>query len=113
MRIISGDTTNAAELMQNRKFDILATDIPYGIQHMGGKNTRSPIETLREAANGWVRSMKPNGVLTIAFNNYTPKRDELTAVFAETGLREIETNVAHRMSESILRDVLLMQKPDQ
>ena len=113
MRVITGDTAHAPELFQNRKFDILATDIPYGIQHMGGKNSRSPIETLKDAASGWAKSLKPNGVLAIAFNSYMPKRAELVAIFAEQKLKEIETNVAHRMSGSILRDVVLMQKPDR
>lgn len=110
MRVVTGDTTKTPELLQNRKFDILATDVPYGIQHMGTANTRSPIDTLRDAAEGWTRSLKPNGVLAIAFNTYMPKRAELQSVFADQNLVEIQTNVAHRMSESILRDVLVMQK---
>ena len=112
MRVVTGDTTNAPDLLLNRKFDILATDIPYGIQHMGSKNSRSPIEAIREAADGWVRSLKPNGALAIAFNTYMPKRADLTSIFTNLGFEEVKTTVSHRMSESIVRDVLLMRKPD-
>ena len=110
MRVVTGDTTDIRSLLQNRKFDILATDIPYGIQHLGGKNTRSPLETLRAAAPSWVASLKAGGVAAIAFNSYLPKRDALAQVFTDCGLEIISTHVEHRMSESILRDVLLMRK---
>jgi len=110
LRMVTGDTGDSQSLLQNRKFDILATDIPYGIQHLGGKNTRSPLETLRAAAPAWVASIKAGGVAAIAFNSNLPKRDALSEVFTDCGLEILTTSVAHRMSESILRDVLLMRK---
>ena len=112
MKVITGDAKDAQTLLQNRKFDALATDIPYGVQHMGGKTSRSPIEGLRDAAEGWVKSLKPGGAMAIAFNSYLPKRAEILAIFEECGMEEITANVSHRMSESIVRDVLLMRKPD-
>lgn len=110
MRVVTGDTTDIKSLLQNRKFDILATDIPYGIQHLGGKNTRNPLETLRAAAPAWVATIKAGGVAAIAFNSYMPKREALSEVFTDCGLEILTTKVEHRMSESILRDVLLMRK---
>ena len=110
MRVVTGDTADVCTLLQNRKFDILATDIPYGIQHLGGKNTRSPLETLKAAAPAWLASLKAGGVAAIAFNSYLPKRDTLSEVFTDCGLEVLSTQVEHRMSESILRDVLLMRK---
>ena len=111
MRAITGDTTEAPSLLQNRKMDILVTDIPYGIQHMGGKSTRSPLETLEASADGWITTLRPGGVMAIAFNSYMPKRAELLDVYLRRGMKELPTNVSHRMSESIVRDVALMQKP--
>jgi len=110
MRVVTGETSDIGTLLQNRKFDVLATDIPYGIQHLGGKNTRNPLDTLRAAAPAWVASIKAGGVAAIAFNSYMPKRSAISDVFAECGLEILATNVEHRMSESILRDVLLMRK---
>ncbi|MDG2340224.1 MAG: hypothetical protein P8L32_03385 [Paracoccaceae bacterium] len=110
LRLITGNTVDALSILQNKRFDILATDIPYGIQHMGGKSTRSPLETLADAAQGWVSALRPDGVLAIAFNNYMPKRADLLQLYSTLGMEEIPTNVSHRMSESIVRDILLIRK---
>ena len=112
LRVITGDSTDLKPLIQNRTFDILATDIPYGIQHMGGKERRNPIETLSDATPGWAAALKPGGIMAIAFNSYMPKRPALQEVFTDQGFEVIETQLAHRMSESILRDIALFRKLD-
>jgi hypothetical protein len=48
--------------------------------------------------------------MAIAFNAYMPKRARLEQAFASTGLEIVPTGLAHRMSESILRDVLVLHK---
>lgn len=109
LRVILGDTRDTFDLTRRKPFDLLVTDVPYGVQHMGGKNTRSPLDTLKTAAPVWTQCLKPGGVMAIAFNANIPKRADLIAVFK--GLEVIETDLSHRMSESILRDVLLLRKP--
>ena len=108
--MITGNTIEAASILHNKRFDILATDVPYGIQHMGGKSTRSPLETMSDAAKGWVNALNVGGVMAIAFNNYMPKRADLVTIYTALGMEEIPTSVSHRMSESIVRDVLLLRK---
>lgn len=110
-RMISGDSTQSAELLHRKRFDILITDIPYGVQHLGGKNSRNPLDLMAACAPAWVRSLAPDGIAAIAFNTYQPKREELEALFVAEGCRVIETDLAHRMSESIVRDVLLLRAP--
>jgi len=109
MRVVIGDTLNARDLTQRKPFDLIVTDLPYGVQHMGPKGQRSVLETLQSAAPEWSRCLAPGGAMAIAFNANLPKRPELEAVF--TGLEVVQTDLAHRMSESILRDVLLLRKP--
>ena len=109
MRLIIGDTCNAHDLTQRKPFDLLVTDVPYGVQHMGGKDARSPLETLRRAAPAWAQCLAPGGVMAIAFNANIPKRAELIDAFE--GLDVMELDVSHRMSEAILRDVLLLRMP--
>ena len=109
-RIITGDSANAFDLTQRKPFDLIVTDVPYGVQHMGGKATRNPLETLQECAPGWAQCLKPGGVMVIAFNANIPKRTQLEAAFDGLGLDIVPTDFEHRMSESILRDILVMTK---
>ncbi|WP_299353035.1 hypothetical protein [uncultured Shimia sp.] len=112
VRIVTGDTVQARDLLGKRPFDLLVTDIPYGVQHMGGADgARSPLAVIQKAAAGWAACLAPGGVMAIAYNCNIPKRDEMFAAFDGLGLEVLERNVAHRMSESIVRDVLVLRKP--
>ena len=48
--------------------------------------------------------------MVLSFNHYQPSRDELAWLFTDQGLVVVGESVAHRMSESILRDVLVLKK---
>lgn len=109
-RVVVGDTTNLRDLVHRRRFDLLVSDVPYGVQHMGGATKRSPIEVLRVAAPGWADSLVAGGALAVAYNAYLPKPEDLRAAFDGLGLDLVDRRMAHRMSESILRDVLVMRK---
>lgn len=110
-KIVTGDTVHLPDLLGRKPFDLLVTDIPYGVQHMGGADgARSPLAVIQAAAPGWAQAMAPGGVMAIAYNRNIPKRAEMIAAFDGLGLDIIDRDVAHRMSESILRDVLLLRK---
>lgn len=110
LRAITGDTTSLGVLVHRKTFDLIVSDIPYGIQHMGAKDKRNPTELVQTAAAGWASCLAPDGMMAIAFNSYMPKRDILEAAFFKAGLKPVETRFQHRMSESILRDVLLLKR---
>lgn len=110
LRLIIGDTTETASLLSGQHVNIIATDIPYGVQHRGSAGTRSPLETIQAAATGWVDSLKPGGVMVVSFNNYMPRRKQMIAAFEDLPVDPVETQLQHRMSESIVRDVLVLRK---
>ncbi|SHI85525.1 Putative RNA methylase family UPF0020 [Shimia gijangensis] len=111
-RLVIGDTVNACDLAGRKPFDLIVTDIPYGVQHMGGADgARSPIDVIQAAAPGWAACLAPGGAMAIAYNQNIPRRPAMVAAFDGLGLEVIDRNVAHRMSESILRDVLVLRKP--
>lgn len=111
VRIVTGDTVEARTLVGRAPYDLIVTDIPYGVQHMGGPDgARSPLAVIQDAAKGWGDCLAPGGVMAIAYNRNIPKRTEMVAAFEGLGLEVIERDVAHRMSESIVRDVLLLRK---
>ena len=101
--------TGSAITFYNREINV--TDLPYGVQHFTTEKTRNPLEVIRACAPGWVECLRPGGVMVLAFNHYQPKRPQLQRVFEEQGLEAQPFSAPHRMSEAILRDVLVMQKP--
>jgi len=111
VRIVTGDTVDVRSLVGQAPFDVLVTDIPYGVQHMGGVDGgRSPLAVIQKAAKGWAECLSPGGAMAIAFNRNIPKRAEMISAFDGLDIEVIDRDVAHRMSESIVRDVLLLRR---
>jgi len=110
MRIITGDSIETSSILKGDKFDLIVTDIPYGVQHFTTEKTRNPLAVLQECAQGWSEVLKKNGVIVMAFNSYIPKRYELIAAFTDHNLEVLDFSASHRMSESIVRDVVIFKK---
>lgn len=112
-RILSlciGDSRDSPELFQKKRFHLLVADLPYGVQHRTPGKTRNPLKVLQACAPGWIESLHVGGTLTLVFNAFQPKREELVALFTEGGLLLQDFAAPHRMSESILRDLLVFKK---
>lgn len=110
MRIITGDSVETASILKGDKFDLIVSDIPYGIQHFTTEKTRNPLAVLQECAQGWSDVLKKKGVIVLSFNSYIPKRAELIAAFTDHDFEVLEFSAPHRMSESIVRDVVVLRK---
>ena len=110
MRVVAGDSVESSQLLKGEKFHLLVSDLPYGVQHFTTDKTRNPLAVLEACAQGWVESLKPGGVMVLAYNRYIPKREDLMAVFARHGMQALPFAAEHRMSESIVRDIVVMQK---
>ncbi len=100
MRMVIGDAREAH--FKKEQFDLIVSDIPYGIQHGAGPQI---LDLLEECAVAWRPRLR--GALVLAYNRNNPKRRAIADVFARNGYHVHELSVAHRMSESIVRDVLL------
>ncbi|NRB38756.1 MAG: hypothetical protein HRU20_09865 [Pseudomonadales bacterium] len=111
MKVIVGDAINANDILKGERFDLIVSDLPYGIQHFTTSNTRNPLAVLKECLPQWKASLKPGGAIVLAFNSYIPKRAELISAFAEQGLAAQDFSIPHRMSESIVRDVVVFKLP--
>ena len=109
-RLINGDSRQAGNLLNGEKFNLLISDLPYGVQHYTAEKTRNSIGLLESCAQEWSDCLKPGGVMVLAFNRYQPKRKEMVDVFTGIGLRDLEFTAPHRMSESIVRDVVVFRK---
>ncbi len=109
MRVAVGDAREADQILNNEKFDLLVCDLPYGVQHATTKNTRNPLAVIRQCVEPWKKCLKKNGAVILAYNRNNPKRDALAAVFEQGGFETGSFSAAHRMSESIVRDVIIFR----
>jgi DNA modification methylase len=110
-RFICGDSRDADKLIKNEKFDLIVSDLPYGVQHFTTDNTRNPITVIEQSIDAWKAVLKNKGTIVLAFNRYIPKRNALVAAFENQGFETAPFSAAHRMSESIVRDVVVFKRP--
>ncbi|WP_119393318.1 TRM11 family SAM-dependent methyltransferase [Salinibius halmophilus] len=109
LRVVTGDARKANELFSKEKFDLIVSDIPYGVQHTTEDNTRNPIEVIQQAIPAWQAVLKKHGVMVIAFNRNNPRRAFIEKTFTDAGMQVLEFSAGHRMSESIVRDVIVIK----
>jgi 16S rRNA G966 N2-methylase RsmD len=107
LQITLGDTQHAQSFYKT-PFDILAADLPYGIQH-GAQD--GALRLVQKNAAGWKQMLRPRGALAIAFNAHTAKRDDLAEALALSGLDVLRgkgyEDMQHFVEQAVLRDVLI------
>jgi SAM-dependent methyltransferase len=116
VEVVVGDTSEAPAHFKG--VDAVVADLPYGVQHgstMGGRLSRSPLELLRAALPGWLRSLRPGGAVVLAWNLHVLDRAGLEqAVSAAGGEIVVDPAVAdftHRVDRAVQRDVAVARKP--
>ena len=110
---IAGDLADAASAHKPESFHLMASDIPYGVQHApGGKMTLEGL--LERALPAMRRALKPGGAMALSFNAYTMKRDRLVRLVSDAGLepidRECDRNLSHWVEQAVLRDFVLARR---
>ncbi|MEL6178223.1 MAG: hypothetical protein AAFS10_04685 [Myxococcota bacterium] len=111
LRLIAGDSRLTPKLLGKQRFDLIVSDLPYGIQFKGKGRRQSVLDLIEGCAQGWVASLRDGGAMVLIFNTYQPNRDALAALFTSLGCRVEAISAPHRMSESIVRDLLVLTKP--
>ncbi len=109
-KMLIGDSKNCESLLQKEKFDLIVADLPYGIQHRASQKARNPFDDLKEALPQWLKLLKEEGSIILAYNSYQPKRKEMERLMIDCKLETLPLSVRHRMSESIIRDVIVAKK---
>jgi hypothetical protein len=105
--VINADSRQP-EWCEGKRFDLVVTDLPYGIQHTGDMR-RSSMSVVEECVPGWCQSLKSGGAMVIVFNDYQTKRSQLSALFQAHGLEVQGFAAPHRMSEAIVRDLIVFK----
>ena len=109
LRMAQGDGSAIAATYGKQRFDLIVSDLPYGVQHTSN-TARNPLDILRKCAVEWGAHLSEGGAAVLAFNANNPKRKVLEDVFSDADWTIGDISAPHRMSESILRDVLVLQR---
>lgn len=110
MKAVHGDSRSVRRLFRSQPIDLIISDIPYGVQHISSGGTRNPIQIIDESISSWDEVLCTGGVIVLSFNRNLPKRKSLLEVFARKGYRDVDFSIPHRMSESIVRDVVIFER---
>ena len=121
IELIAGNSLYANKYHKKNYFDIIIGDLPYGVQHGNVTNekqsslTRNPAELLSACLPPWLEVLKPNGIIVLAWNSNVLSRKKMEQLFEEQGLGvkndEAYLQFEHRVDQSILRDIVVAQKP--
>jgi SAM-dependent methyltransferase len=113
--VVNADTVRSRDFFKPRSFHVIATDVPYGVQHGskgGGGLARSPLELIKQAAPAWAELLRPGGALGISWNTYGGGRDELAGILTSAGLDVVPyPDFEHWVDQAIVRDLMVARKP--
>lgn len=120
LEYVSGNSAYADRYFKKEQFHILAGDLPYGVQHGNISNekqsslTRNPSELLRLCLPAWKKTLRPGGIIALAWNSSVLARRDMEEIFLSEGLEPQNdppyNSLEHRVDASIVRDILLCRK---
>jgi hypothetical protein len=110
LRLAVGDSRDAETLASKRRFHLIVSDLPYGVAHTTPDGTRNPLDNIRACAPAWTNCLRKGGAMVLIFNTYQPQPEDLAQCFQDTGLTHQPFSVPHRMSESIVRDLMVFTR---
>ena len=111
LRMICGDTRDAAALLKPQSVHLIVTDAPYGVQKGTAGRQDSIGGTLSAAMAGWHSILKPGGALALSFKTYVTKRARLEEMLVRAGFCMADApSMEHWVEQAINRDVILAVK---
>jgi hypothetical protein len=112
--MFGADTLDARSFLKAGCADVIVTDAPYGVahgSHAAGMRTRGPLDLLRAAVPIWTDLLRPGGALGMSWNTHVAARSDAAKVLADAGLHVVDPpDLAHRVDQAILRDVLVARR---
>lgn len=114
---VNADTLQSAEIFKASAFDVLVTDLPYGVQHgsrQSGALSRSPLKLLAEAVGPWAKLVRPGGAIGISWNTYGGSWDDVAEILAGAGFSVMSDDAyrhfTHRVDQAITRDLIIARR---
>ncbi|MDP1820062.1 MAG: hypothetical protein Q8K58_09260 [Acidimicrobiales bacterium] len=117
--VVHDDAAAARTHLRARSIDVLACDLPYGVQHAArsaeGAVQRGPHELLEAALPVWFEVLRPGAGAALAWNLRTLPRSRLVHLLETHGFELLvpaaDERFAHRVDRAITRDVVTARRP--
>lgn len=112
LSLACADTGDSPALFRKEKADIIAADLPYGIQHAPQSGTRPELLThfLRRSLPSWKQALRPGGVIALSFNTLTLPSSVVLDELVTAGYRPVRSEVfsglSHEVEHAVVRDVI-------
>ena len=115
---LTADTTSVRDHFRQESFDLLVTDLPYGVQH-GSRNAdrglaRNPTDLLDAALPGWCAVLRPGGAMGLSWNTRVASRHDVVLRLRDHGLDVLDeapyNGYAHRVDQAIVRDLVVARR---
>lgn len=107
LAFVRGDAGAVGSFFTKKKFDVVAADLPYGIQH-GAEN--GALALVRRCLPAWLGVLRAGGVLILSFNTYTTDRGALAALVPPEQAEALPVSAEHWVEQAVMRDFLLVKK---
>ena len=117
LEIVAGNSVYADKIYKKNFFDIIAGDLPYGVQHGNvtkekqSSLTRNPSELLSACLPSWSAVLKPGGVIILSWNTNVLPVNKMRELLTSAGFLikngGAYDNFAHRVDQSITRDLII------
>lgn len=119
LTMMRADTLDSGQFLAPRSFDVLVSDVPYGVKQgsvrAGVPASRHPLELLRRAVPVWVPLLREPAAVGLSFNTHVMARDDLCALLEQAGLVVTDVGASgefeHRVDQSIHRDLVVATTP--
>ncbi len=114
--LMGGDAARFGEMVKPSSVHLIASDLPYGVQHApkekGGLSTLGRL--VARVAPGCLKALKPGGALAFSFNLNTLRRKEVEQVLANAGLHVLSegpyADFSHWVEQAVERDIVIARK---
>lgn len=106
------DTGLVPSLFRRSKAQVLAADLPYGVQHAPATGGRPEplIPFLKRALPAWKSALASGGALALSFNTLTLPTAEIKNLVAAAGLTLVESErtecLTHTVEQAVVRNVI-------
>ena len=116
VQVFRAETSQSPQLFSGKRFDVIAGDLPYGVQHSskktsakGSASNRSPEQLVTDSIARWAKLLAKNGAIALSWNVLTMERATLAGLLTNSGLDVVEhpESFEHVVDRQITRDVIV------
>ena len=112
LTLACADTAESPVLFRRDRAHIIATDLPYGIQHapQAGAKPESLQHFLSRVLPAWKQALYPGGTLAVSFNTLTLPTDRVKDTLVQSGFKlprnDLFGCLRHDVEHAVVRDVV-------